>query len=94
MGETADQGLAVQLLEFVELRTINQARDDVVHVEWLAPVGGDHAIDFLRRKQGLARLAHVQVGACRLLQRGDDAACDSDRMAVVLRIVIGDAGLP
>jgi len=38
MGETADQGLAVQLLEFVELRTIDQARDDVVHVEWLAPV--------------------------------------------------------
>ena len=94
MGEAADQGLAVQFLELVELRTVDQAGDDVVHVERLAPVGGDHAIDLLGRKQRLARLAHVQRRALRRLQRGDDAPGDADRMAVVLGIVIGDAGLP
>src|ERR1700684_4556986 len=47
-----------------------------------------------RGARGLARSAHVQDDALRRLQRGDDAPCDPDRVAVVLRIVIGDAGLP
>src|ERR1700736_5180373 len=54
MGETANQGLAVELLEFVELRAVDHARDDVTHIIRLAAVGGDDAVDFLGRKQRLA----------------------------------------
>ena len=68
MGETANQGLAVQLLEFIELGAVDHPRDDVMHVERLAPVGGHHAINLFGRKQRLARLTHVQSHAGGRLQ--------------------------
>jgi len=52
MGKAANQGLAIQFLEFVEFGAIDQARDDVMDVERLAPVGGHHAIDFLGANSG------------------------------------------
>src|SRR6202011_757283 len=36
--ETANQGLAVQLLELVEFRTIDQPRDDVAHIVRLSTI--------------------------------------------------------
>ena len=93
VGETANQGQAVQFLEFVELGAVDHAGDDVTHVKRFAPVNRNHAIDVFRCKQRLARLAHVQGRARGLLQSGDDAARNTDRMTVVLCVVIGDAGL-
>src|ERR1700704_6332339 len=81
MRKTANQGLAVQLLEFVELRTVDHTRDDVMHVERLTPVGGDHAVNLLGGKQWFARLAHIHVRPRRLLQSGYDAPRNPDRMA-------------
>src|SRR6185312_11177800 len=47
MGEAADQGLPVELLELVELRAVDQPRDDVAHVERLAPVDRNHTVNIL-----------------------------------------------
>ena len=60
MGKAADQCRTVQFLELVEFRTVDHAGDDVVDVERLAAVGGDHAVDFLGWKQRLAWFAHAQ----------------------------------
>ena len=94
MGEPADQRLTINLLELVELRGVDHARDDVAHVKRLAAVDRHHPVYLLRCKQRLARLAHVQRGARRRLERCDDTPCYPDRMRIVLRIVIGDTGLP
>ncbi len=94
MGKAADQGLAIQLLELVEFRTIDHTRDDVMDIERLAAVGRHDAVDLFGCKQRVARLAHVQVGRLRRFQCGDDAARNADRMRIVLGVVVGDAGLP
>src|SRR5262249_13987003 len=39
MGKAADQRRAVKLLELVEFRAVDNARDDVMYVEGLSPVG-------------------------------------------------------
>ena len=41
MGEAADQRLAVQFLELVELGAVDDAGDDVAHIERLAAVSGN-----------------------------------------------------
>jgi hypothetical protein len=88
--EAAHQGGAVAGLELIELAAIDDAGDDLAHVEGLARIGGDHAIQFLRRilrfhalAQGqLLRLAAVEV---------DDVARDGQGVGVVLGQVIGHA---
>ncbi len=42
-----DQGVAVARLEFVERTAIHDAGDDLAHVEGLARVDGDHAIQLV-----------------------------------------------
>ncbi len=49
MSEAADQGLAIQLLELVELRAVDDAGDDFAHIIGLARIGGDDAVDVLGR---------------------------------------------
>ncbi|MNT16740.1 hypothetical protein D3C72_1518560 [compost metagenome] len=49
MRKAADQGGAVAGLEFVEIAAVDDARDHLAHVERLARIDGDHAIQFLRR---------------------------------------------
>jgi hypothetical protein len=44
--EAAHQGGAVARLELVELAAVDDAGDDLAHVEGLARVGGDHAVQF------------------------------------------------
>src|SRR4029453_12299378 len=56
MAEAADQGLAVARLEFLELRTVDDARDDLANVERPARVGRQEAVDVFDRVAWFARL--------------------------------------
>src|SRR5690606_30109913 len=52
MREAADQRAAVQRLELVEQRTVNEAGDHFAHVEGLLGIGRNDAIQLLGIEQG------------------------------------------
>src|SRR5690606_9879703 len=59
MREAADQRAAVQRLEFVEHRTVDEAGDYLADVERLLGIGGDDAIQLLAIEQRRNRCATV-----------------------------------
>jgi hypothetical protein len=89
--EAAHQRGAVAGLELVELAAIDDAGDDLAHVEGLARIGGDHAIQFLRRIQRFHALAQGQLLRLAAVEVADDVARDGQGMGVVLGQVIGHA---
>ena len=94
LGEAAHQRRAVARLELVEARAIDHAGDDLAHVEGLAGVAGDDAVDLFRVVQRLLALAERHVDRLRAVEVGDDAARDVERVGVVLGQVVGDAREP
>ncbi len=92
--EPGHQRRPVVLLEFVQLASVDDARDRLTHVVGLAFVLGDDTVELCGGIERLHRLAHVQVRALRPVEVGDDTADDGEGMRVVLRRMIGDAGLP
>ena len=48
--KACDQRIAKAGFEFVKLRAIHNAGDDLAHVKWLARIGRDHAVEFFRCK--------------------------------------------
>ena len=92
MRETADERRAVQPLELVELAAVDEPCNDFVHVVGRAAVGWDNGIDVLRwiaRRLGLTqfdRRSFYFVETC------DQAACNTQRMSIILCIVVGDPG--
>ena len=57
VGKAADQGGAVQRLEFIEPRAIDQARDELAHVVGLARARRNDAVQFRRIVRRFAALA-------------------------------------
>ena len=60
VGESADQRLAVERLELVELAAVDDARDHLAHVERLRQIGADDAGDLRgveERRRALGRLS-------------------------------------
>src|SRR6516165_2803967 len=90
--KTADQRLAVKSLEFVELAAIDETGDDLPHLIRLARVRRDDAVDLLDRVERLARRGDFDWSALCAIEIADDAPGDAERVVVVERIVIGDAG--
>ena len=91
VSEAADQGRAVQRLEFVQFAAVDEARHDLAHVIGLAIVGRHHAAKLVRVMEGIGGLAERHFGRLDTVQVGDDAPGDAKRVGVVLGPVIGDA---
>ena len=92
MRKARHQRGAEARLEFVELRAIHHACDDLPHVIGLARVDRDDAVDF---PGVVARLDHRPQGQrTRLLpvQARDRVARELQRVQIVCRKVIDDAG--
>ena len=53
VGEAGDQGRAVELLELVKARAVDDAGDDLPRVVGLAQVGGDDAEELLGVHRGI-----------------------------------------
>ena len=90
--ETADEGFAVELLELVELRAVNETGDDFAGIIGLAHVPRHQAVQFGRIVEGGLRLGQLEWLGLRLVQRTDDRADDGERVRVVGSVVVGDAG--
>ena len=87
-----DQRLAVARLEFVELRAVDDARDDLADVERDARVARHDAVEVVGRVERFARLARRERQMLAAVEVRDDVARDRERMRVVLGEMIGDAG--
>src|SRR6476620_640454 len=90
-GEAADQGWAVQALEFVEFASIHEARDKFSHVIRRATVGRNDGVQFLRRIARRDGPAQFNRRPLHRVQTRDDAASGAERVSIVLSVVIGDA---
>ena len=91
--EAGDQRRAVVRLELVELASRRRSRAMTSRTSYgFARVRRNHAVDFFGRVERLARLAHVGRDALAVVELGDDAPHDRERVRVVQRVVIGDAG--
>ncbi len=91
--EAADERRPVRGLELVEAAAVDDAGDDLAHVERAPQVGGDDAVDILRRVE--RRLGRRQLPGQILLRQaqvGDGAAHDRQRLGIVRREVVGHAG--
>ena len=76
----------------MELAAVDQARDDLALVEGPRQVGADDAGDLGRIEQRRPRRADVAMGALHAVERAHDVARLGDRLHLVAREVIGDAG--
>ena len=94
MREAGDERRAVERLELVELGGVDQPRDDLAHVVLLARVRRHDAVELGRGELRLARRQQRNVDGLLGVEIGDDAARERQRMRVVGRHVIGDAGFP
>ena len=83
---------AVARLELVEAAAVDQARDHLAHVVWLARVARHDAVDLGGIVGGGSGVARVDGRRRRRRQRGEDVARDARARGVVVGEVIGDAG--
>jgi hypothetical protein len=91
VGKAGDQGGAVAGLELVELGAVDQAGDHLAHVEGLARVGGDHAVELGLVVQRGARRDQGQLGRLAPVQAGHGLAGQGQRVHVVAGQVVGHA---
>ena len=86
------QRRAVERLELVEAAAVHQPRDDLAHVEALARVGRDDAVEVARVVLRLLRRGNLPGILLAPVEVADDRADDGQRVLVVERVVVGDAG--
>ena len=92
MGKTGHQGLAVVAFEFVEFGAVDDAGNDVAHVELFTQVGADNAVDFFGVVQRCLGFADLHVGRFAAVEVGDAAPGDFQGVGVVLGVMIGHTG--
>ncbi len=94
MRESADERRAVQFLEFVEFRGVDDPRDHLAHVVGKAVLARHDAVDVLGRVLRVPRFPQRQRYPFLVIQVGDDLARDRQRVRVVVGEVIGYARDP
>ena len=93
-GEAADQGLAVQGLEFIEVRAVDDTGDHLAHIVGLLLVRRNDAVDILHRVERLHRFPQVHRHGFDPVQATDRAAHQFQRVVIIVGVVVGDPGGP
>ena len=93
VGEAADEGGAVELLELVQAALVHDPGDDLPHLVGPARVVRDDAPDLGRVIAGRRGLAHVERNALSPVEVGHAAPRDGEGVVVVEGVVVGDPGL-
>jgi hypothetical protein len=91
--ETGHQRIAIQLLELVELRAIDDARDDLAYVEGLPRIRGDDAVQLRRVVQRLPRRLYIELLWLAPVEAAHGLSRELQRVVVVTGEVIRDPGL-
>jgi hypothetical protein len=90
-GEARHQRFAEQLLELVELGSVDDAGDHFADVVGLARVERDDAFEFGRVESRIARGLDVEHHALRSIEVADDVTNHFQGVGVVRCVVVGDA---
>ena len=90
--EAGDERRGVALLELVEARSVHEPGDHFADVVRLARIDGDDAVELFGVVLGRLGRRHVAGQPLGRVQRGDDRPRDLQRVLVVFREVVGDAG--
>jgi hypothetical protein len=79
MREAGDERGAVERLELLEMRAVDDPRDDLADIEGLALVGGDDAVEFGGVERGLLAIAPCEPsrGSVDTMLRTIFSACSS-----------------
>src|SRR5262249_8401451 len=77
VGKAADERLAVERLELMKFRAVDDARDHLANVVRSARVGGHDAVEIFRGEQRILRLAEFQNRMLQPVEVGDDAPRDA-----------------
>ena len=91
MREPADQGRAVERLEFLEARIVDEALDDLTDVVGHTYVARNQIQQTCRVELGRSRRLQLDVHGLGRVQSGDDVAHDEQRMRVVLGYMVDHA---
>ena len=94
MREAAHEGRAVELLELVQLAAVNDAGNDVARVIGPAYVVRDDAVDLFGRIERLPRLREREWHLFHRVQIADDLPRDAERVPIVERVMVRNAGDP
>ena len=92
VGETTDDGLAVQGLEFVKVGSVHDAGDHFAYVVGRAAVGGQYAVEFFRRICGFPGFDAIHRGPIVQVAGGHRLPRQGERVFVVGGEEVGDAG--
>ena len=90
VGEGANQGRTVKLLELLEVGVVDDAGDHLADVVGLSEIGGNDPVDLLRVVPGLAWFADRHLRCLRPVEIGHHPPGDGERVAVVHGVVVGD----
>ena len=94
MGKAGHQCLAIQRLELIELRAIDDARDHLAYIIGFADIGIHHAIEFFGRIKRITHGPGFQPHLLGPVQVRHDLPHDGQRVGVVHGKVIGHAAGP
>ena len=92
--KAGDQRLAVVLLEFIELRAVDDPGDDLAHIVGLARVGGNHAVELVGGIERLARFPHFEGNILTEVEIRNDLAHKRKGVRVIERVMVGHARDP
>ena len=90
MGKAGDERCAVVLLELVEFRAVDNARDDFANVVRLARVLGHDTVDLFSRMKRVNWFLEIEAYRLRPIQVSDDAPDDGQRMRIVFSEMVSD----
>ena len=91
--KAADERFAIELLELMEFRPVNEARDHFAGVIGFADILRHEAMHFGRIIERLGRFGKVERLGLRLCQRTNNGAHNGKRMGIMGRVMVGHAGL-
>ena len=94
MREAGHESRAVERLEFVEHRAVDEARDHLADVILLLQVGRHDAFDFAGVVFRLARLGERNIDRLLVFRLPMMWRHSAKRVTIVLGEIIGDAGFP
>src|SRR5262249_57697611 len=92
MGKAGDQRLAVERLEFIELGIVDEPGNDLPHVVLLLQVNRHDAVELGSIELRLSWLSQNYITRLRTVQSTDDAATERQCVAIILGVIIGNAG--
>src|SRR5262252_4297775 len=92
MGKAGDQRRAVERFEFVKFGIVDQPGDNLPHVVLFLQINRHDAVELGGVELRLTWFSQGHIARLPAVQGADDLATERQRMTIILRVVIRNAG--